>query len=217
MLYRSILLTNYLLAFEVDEFFELFLRAIEESVAQNENMQKLLVWTNDKTKQTHETLDKYKQYALHFWYIYLAFAPDLALALALALDCDLALDRAFDFKLNPSLALDHIKVKTLNYPKIKERLSKLLDDKSSPKQIQLKFEKIREDFLELSGLSLLYNYSNSDSKFVKSLNWDKKFTNNVKGYLKANKLLIDCLDLAFVSDKQSILDRLALPASDKNT
>ena len=36
--------------------------------------------------------------------------------------------------------------------------------------------------------------------------WDK-----LNAYFTANKLLIDCLDLAYVSDRQAILDGLLAP------
>ena len=264
-----------------DEFFELFLKTIEELIAQDKEVQRVLAWVDKKTKQVHEELNKYQQHALRFWYIYRAHAHthnrirtlthahahthNRIRALTLTLNLDrahaLALDRAlahalgFDYALNLDFVyelahaldfdctldfdLDFILVlahalacdsafanyikkaiknaKYLNYHTIRKSLSKLLDNKLSFKEITLQLKEIRKDFQKLSGLDLLYSLNNSDEKFIRSLSWNKEFINRIATYLKANCLIVDCLELAFVSDKQSILDRLALPASDSTS
>lgn len=200
------LLTTSLLDYNIaDEFFNLFLQTINKLVAQDKNLQKLLVWANNKAEATNKVVGKYKKVALRFWYIYhtlartLALALDLARALALDLDLDHILKNAIK------------KAENLNYQTIKERLLELLNNKPNPDEILSQLTEIRKDFRKLSGLDLLYNLNTTDEKVIKSLNWNDKFLNNLNNYLKANQLLLDCLEQAFVSNKESISNKLALP------
>ena len=173
------LLTTSLLDKRVaDEFFKLFLKNIEELVEQNMDIQKLLFWANDKAKQTFETVNKYKENALRFWYIYRFL--DLDSALARTLDSTLDLDLARTFNLTRTRASD------LDLAHIRKLALDLDPNLSINLDLDLN--------LDLAHLHNVNNYI-------------------VNNYIKANQLLVDCLDLAFVSDKQSILDRLALPAS----
>ena len=42
-------------------------------------------------------------------------------------------------------------------------------------------------------------------------NLNRQQVSKVNNYLKANNLLVECLNLAYVSDRQGILERLLLP------
>ena len=154
----------------------------------------------------------------------LARARTLDHARDLDRDLDRVLDHALDRALTCDLDLAYYytersieKARELNYKTIQERLSRLLNDKLSSDQIILQLKEIHEEFHKVSNLHPLYILNNFDIEFINSLNWSKDFASNINNYLQANQLLVDCLELAFVSDKQSILDQLALPASEAST
>jgi hypothetical protein len=72
---------------------------------------------------------------------------------------------------------------------------------------------IHKEANELSGNSKL-KLNQEDKDFLKTLAWSHDTSILLITYHKANKLLIDCLNLAIVSNKDAIIDQLFLPASD---
>ena len=66
------------------------------------------------------------------------------------------------------------------------------------------------NFLAIANCNLL----NEDKDFLKTLDWSRETRELFNTYYKANKLLVDCLNLAVVSNKNAIIDQLFLPASE---
>ena len=72
---------------------------------------------------------------------------------------------------------------------------------------------IQAEFPEVSDPKYLYKTNNSTKEFINSIEWTEELKNDLMTYIKANQLLVDCLELATVSNRESILERLFLPAS----
>ena len=207
---------------------------------QNE-VRALLEWADQKAVSVPEKFG-YKPSALRIWLARaLAFALaldraldyvlDYALALdltfnrALALDLDLALDRALalDLALDRALALDLDRAldhalalaRDLKLKTIEQKLSELSKpakhvSKEDWSVLRNALSAIRTEFRDLSGLNYL-ELSEEDNK----LPWSKEASEIFDTYYKANKLLVDCLNLAMVTNRDAILNQLFLPASEQ--
>ncbi|MCP4360305.1 MAG: hypothetical protein GY796_20045, partial [Chloroflexi bacterium] len=66
---------------------------------------------------------------------------------------------------------------------------------------------------DLSGLAYLWEFSEADRKTIRDMDWSKKQIDLYIAYVKATRLLVDCLPLAMVSDRAGIEDQLLLPAA----
>ena len=141
----------------------------------------------------------------------------------LDLNLDLNLDNAIklarclfiDFLSDPDPDYSFVRQATKNagnlgYNFIKEELEKLLKIEPEHETFMLQVESIYKEFLSISGLKIIYNFNDSDKEFLTSIKEISKTRDNLNKYIKANRLLVNCLSLASMSDRQGILDRLAL-------
>ena len=202
-----------------NEFFELFLKAIGKMVDPDKNIQELLVWTNNKTKQTCENTDKYKEYVLRFWHIARLYNPP-----------------SFLFNISPprlDYLFHHLNVGRSRNTGLQLAVTAAINivktlDNSLRNTVDVKYEhSINLAYARASTLSRVLdidtNVANnfiinkSDKDFIKKLLKSEKFIHTNREYLKVNQLLIDCLELTSINNKQSMLNRLALPASNKIT
>ncbi|MCA9839878.1 MAG: hypothetical protein KC422_23420, partial [Trueperaceae bacterium] len=56
--------------------------------------------------------------------------------------------------------------------------------------------------------------NHEDISFLKTFDWTHETSELFVSYYRANNLLVDCLNLAVVSNKDAIIDQLFLPASE---
>jgi hypothetical protein len=157
----------------------------------------------------------------------MALALDMALGQAhnIARDIDPSHSRSSDLAHHLKRACDlscelvTISQQLENYGlnEIRERLCQLIvPDQDASKDERAAFRRslsqIFQAFRNRSGLAYLDHFTNKDQATMRELKLTHELINNIDDYLKATRLLVDCLPLAMVSDRTGIEDQLLLPA-----
>lgn len=160
----------------------------------------------DLVRDSEFELDRYL-------YSVLNFIDDLALNSTLILDRDrnrnLDLDIMIQFDQIGSLC------RQLGLVDLQERLYAVpvpLSSTSKKERVryQTEISEIINEARDLSGISYFYQSINEEVESI--VNWDRENLSIYTRYLDGTSLLLDCLELAMVSDRAGIEEQLLLPA-----
>lgn len=211
---QVILLTAGLLN-QADQFFHQFQKSLDRLIAPDETLINLLKWVETKATQANAS---YKQPAIRAFYIYNDLDRDRDRALdsarvlnldsyrtqalnsdrALDLDLNLALNLNPDRTLDPALAFD--RTKKLKLTKLHTALTRQTTPTANASQEEWTAfaEQLRQIMIEHSNIGHDWNLTLEQ---IQTLN----------NYLRANQLLLQCLEVAYVTNREAIKDRLLLP------
>ena len=226
--WREVILLTASLLYDADEFFKAMREAIDAGMSGDEQLVKLFYWA-DRHSEEANVLDE-RRSAVRLAYITLARDP--ALDLALACDPALAGALAYGFRLGSDYALLYawqiaailaavrdwnlVSVHANRYPADFEQVISMVEqtgDAATARRLRglaLPASDQRQDTWSsfADGLRTVMREERDighDWQFSQE-QWEK-----LNAYLAANKFLIDCLDLAYVSDRQAILNGLLAP------
>jgi len=187
-------------------------------VSKQEKLVKLLAWANEKASLV-ET-DK-KVAGIRVFYIFLARVLDLARNL------DIPYELKVDYLLLVSLLISNIVLwgKDNNKNHITDKIPSFLDFLNETLKIYMDNEFLHEHFKKINlpdKNSCVENWKIFTQQLRQTMQqernnirheWDfsEEETNCLMSYSRANKLLLDCLKFASVSDRQGIEDKLLLP------
>ena len=220
---------------DATEFFEKYLTAVTGLLEAELQLLALLNWAAKKGTQP---LVAYRQPALRAFLLHLARARALALdravafdhaldqALDLTLDLDLdlagvlALARVLDLDLDPALDLDpvldlarEVAIK-LNLTDFQSELAALSlpapdDDAETWQAFAKAFAAVLDKYQDAWNPYRQIAVPDEDAALFTSLS--NQHLDVWVRYLAANKLLVDCLKIAYVPDREAIEDQLLLP------
>jgi predicted NACHT family NTPase len=230
--WREVFLLTTSLLPDASQFITAFRRGVDELIGGDEKLRALLIWADKKTHSIQADAWLVRPYHLRIDLFYpsrsyrLTLALDLDHALDLALDLDRARDpdRALDLALYLALALARPHDLNLTLDRDRVHARALARARAHARELGL------NDFAnELNMLSIPTNETNAAEwqKFTDRLRalmikyrdigreWNLTETQEERlaDYLKANVLLKDCLELAFMSpdEKEAMLNSLYLP------
>ncbi len=231
--WREVFLLSSSLLPDADLFFRDFKQQLDATIANEPKVRQLLQWAEKKAAQTQSSVSN------RIFYIFVAL--NLALDLDLARDLDLDLARDLDLDRNSDLFLDYsllrllvyiLKVAQGNFEKNRHnRLSDLSVSTRKQREILLDILQQRDDCTELYQALVTFRLPSKDDEQKewkhcgktlqtllqqhRDIGHDWSLTpgqsETLKKYLAANTLLIHCLDVAVVQDREAIKNSLLRP------
>jgi len=212
-----------------DAFFKVFVNVLDTYIAGDAKLVELMTWAADKSNRV---APPYKAAALRSYYVALAFDRDRALDRdrILAFDRDrarararhLALDLARDFDRDRARARDfdralarasdrdralaHDLAKDMGMRALHHGLSVLaMPDPDAPPEAWRDFrERLQALILERRNIGHDWELTTAQ-------------LDTLGNYLTATQLLVECLDVAYVTDRAAIEDRLVRPPQGEDT
>ena len=221
------------------EFCELYLKSTHKLVGDDMQLVKLLNWAEQKSKRLALS---YRKAAIRAFLIFRALDHDLILALALDYKLTLAFDldhtleraRALDRGIAHANDLNSIRVRglafarknglsrasnlahSLNHRKLAVELEMLkLPDKNVAREKWNAYSERLNVILEThrDKWDIYQKFPIENDEVAEWEKLSERQVNILRCYLEANNLLVQCLEVAYVPDRQAILDRILLPPS----